>query len=462
MFTAQQGVQPTVVGIFFSALCLLFSATPCPAQQISSQPLAVNAVASTKPQSDAAKEKVLLTFPGGGKGGSPTGKLLFDSTGNLYGTTSAGGGFNTNCPNGWCGTVFELTPAVDGKWKETVLHDFSGLNKNGAVPFWGVIFDNAGNLYGTAADGGHGKCFYRGCGVAFKLTRNDSGKWQETVLYGFTGGKDGGEPGPLILDKQGNLYGVAEAGGKAGCGGFGCGVVFELTPTASGRWKQTVLYAFPGGRAGANPYGGLMFDAAGNLYGATLQGGGANGYGMIFELVPDGKGKWERKVLHFFAKTKEGVFPNGSLISDGVGNLYGTTRQGGNDTDCQGMGCGVVFELTPTARGMWKETVLHTFSGGKDGAGPADLTFDTAGDLYSTTYAGGINNCGGGSGCGVLFKLTPDANGKWRETVLYSFTGGTDGGNPASDLVFAAGGNLYGSTTAGGPQDWGVIFKVKP
>jgi uncharacterized repeat protein (TIGR03803 family) len=402
-------------------------------------------------------EKLLRTFASGKGGGSPFGKLIFDSAGNLYGTTLAGGGFNTECPNGWCGAAFELTPTSGGRWKETVLHDFT-FGKDGTEPLAGLIFDSAGNLYGTTYSGGRGNCSGR-CGVVFELTPTSGGKWQETVLYAFSGGAYGASPtGGLIFDAAGNLYGTTGSGGNRGFG-----VIFELMPISKGKWKEKVLYAFTGGKDGGQPGASLIFDAAGNLYGTASNGGGGScegGCGVVFNLVL-GDGKWREKVLHEFTGLNDGGYPNSALIFDPAGNLYGTTNMGGNRGDCQGFGCGVVFRLTPMSNGRWKATVLHTFSGGNDGAAPGtDLTFDAAGNLYGTAYDGGIGNCA--YGCGLAFKLTLTPNGKWKETVLHSFTGGNDGGNPASGLILDAKGNLYGSAYDGGADGWGVVFELTP
>jgi hypothetical protein len=445
-----------LTGIFLILITLTTNLIPGRAHGASRRPAA--GLASDDTKGDA--EKVLHTFPSGRQGGNPFGKLIFDSAGNLYGTTVAGGGFNTNCPNGWCGAVFELTPTVGGKWKEIVLHDFT-WGKNGSVPLSGLIFDSAGNLYGTTYEGGRGSCQYRACGLVFELTPTAAGKWEETVLYAFSGGDDGGNPYTgLIFDAAGNLYGTTVLGGKGGLG-----VVFELMPTSSGTWKEKVLHTFTGGRDGGQP-GGVIFDQAGNLYGdATVRGDltkcGGYGCGVVFRLTPTSHGKWKESVLHAFTDGKDGAGPSGSsLIFDSAGSLYGAT--GGDAEGCQGLGgCGLVFKLTPTSNGGWKESVLHTFTGGNDGAvSEPTLTLDSAGNVYGTAYYGGSSNCA--FGCGVAFKLTPTSNGEWNEIVLHSFTGGNDGGNPGSGLVFDSKGNLYGSTLNGGTDSWGVIFELTP
>lgn len=460
-------MKPMTMGIWLILIILLAANwIPCRAQErsIAEQLPADKAATQVDRAAAAVREKVLHTFTSGSKGGSPSGNLIFDTAGNLYGTTAAGGGFNTNCPNGWCGAVFELTPTGDGRWKEIVVHDFT-WGKNGSVPQSGLIFDSSGDLYGTTSEGGRGSCNFRACGVVFELTPIAVDEWKETVLYAFSGGDDGGSPfAGLIFDAAGNLYGTTELGGDRGLG-----VVFEMMRTSDGTWKEKVLHSFTGGKDGGLPVGGLIFDGAGSLYGTTMEGGGENcgggACGVVFQLTPSSNGKWREKVLHSFTGTIDGVFPNGSLVFDAAGNLYGTTEEGGGVVDCQGLpyGCGVVFQLTPMSNGRWTETLLHAFSGGEDGALPGpSLTLDGAGNVYGTTFGGATTDCVGGAGygCGMAFKLMRTSSGEWKEIVLYSFTGGNDGASPYSGLIFDAKGDLYGSTSWGGTTDWGVIFEL--
>jgi uncharacterized repeat protein (TIGR03803 family) len=391
---------------------------------------------------------VLHTFTGK-DGGFPSSQLIADSTGTLYGTTQQGGFLNVNCAFATCGVVFAMTRTPSGKWKESVLHAFT-LGKDGATPIAGLVLDSTGNLYGTAYNGGRGNCSRR-CGVAFVLTRTSSGKWKETVLHSFTGGEDGANPvSGLIFDTKGNLYGTTQTGGASGFG-----VVFELAPNSSGEWKERVLHAFTGGKDGGNPAASLVFDASGNLYGTTASGGRGKcqgrGCGVVFKLTPASGGNWKESVLHTFTGS-DGAYPAATLILDPTGNLYGATPLGG------AYNWGVAFKLKPDANGRWKERVLHTFTGGKDGAVPVALILDGSGNLYGTAYDGGIASCS--FGCGVVFKLTPVANGRREETVLHSFTGGNDGANPEGSLIFGAKGNLYGTTTSGGTDSWGVVFEL--
>ena len=310
---------------------------------------------------------------------------------------------------------------------ETVLHTFTG-GKDGAIGGIQLVSDSAGNLYGTTANGGNKSTSCEpytgvpGCGVVFKLARDAHGDWKETVLHTFTGGKDGALPfGGVILDSAGNLYGTATFGGNkkpANCHltGYvpGCGVVFKLTPQAHGDWKETVLHTFTGGKDGREPFAGLTFDQTGNLYGTATRGGDTHckgrtpyGCGVAFKLTPTAEGPWTEAVIHTFETTGTGGYlPYGGLTFDSAGNLYGTTYLGGdNSVSCFGApdnGCGVVYELTPRAHGPWKETVLWAFTGGTDGGIPLFyVTLDSSGNVYGTTIYGGdttANNCLGGNG----------------------------------------------------------------
>ncbi|HZW92989.1 MAG TPA: choice-of-anchor tandem repeat GloVer-containing protein [Candidatus Eremiobacteraceae bacterium] len=355
------------------------------------------------------------------------------------------------CGNG-CGTVFELTP-VSGGWQETVLHEFTG--KNGSLP-WASLVSDGTNLYGTTWQGGTlSDCGGNGCGVVFKLSPSSTG-WHETVLHIFSGGKDGANPrAGLILDASGNLYGTTSQGGiAADCGGNGCGVVFELSPFSGGGWAEKELHSFTGGSDGAQPWAGLIFDTDGNLYGTT-SAGGSSGTGVVFELKPASGGGWKEAVLHTFSSVAKGLTPAAGVIFDPHGNLYGTTSGGGITTgDCSPTGCGVVFKLSPdVSTGGWAETVIHVFQGTRDGAFPdAGVILDSAGNLYGTTQQGGLLTGGcDANRCGVVFEFSPTATG-WKETVLHDFIGtSADGALPEAGLVLdSTTGNLYGTTTEDG------------
>ena len=332
----------------------------------------------------SGQESVLYSFTGGGDGLDPHSGVIIDSAGNLYGTTVAGG-FGGLCAGDGCGVIFELSPS-DGGWTETTLYSFTGLN-DGFGPGSGLIFDTAGNLYGTAPDGGK-----KSDGVVFELSPSKNG-WRYKVIHAFTGGKDGavGSLGSLLLDAAGNLYGTTELGGA-----YGAGAVYELSPSVHGAWKTTALYEFKGMPDAASPYGGLIFDKGGNLYGTTYFGGAA-GQGAVFQLVPEPNSTWQEKVLYSFQGGTDGSFPTSTLFFDSASVLYGTTSTGGRPS-CD---CGTVFKLT-LSRGSWNEKIVHFFGKGKDGSSPNyGLTPDHAGNLYGTAPVGGTG------GQGVVFQFTP-------------------------------------------------------
>jgi uncharacterized repeat protein (TIGR03803 family) len=391
--------------------------------------------------------KVLHWFTGK-DGLNPIASLVFDGAGNLYGTTSGGGG------TGNCGTVFKLAPAGNGKWTRSVLHYFGSTGKYGCQVYAGVILDTAGNLYGTTNQNG---AF--GGGNVFELSKGGNGQWTETVLHSFSG-PDGAQPfAGVVFDAAGNLYGTTGGGGA-----FGEGTVFELTPGTKGQWSETVLYSFcsaSGCSDGSQPLASVVFDAAGNLYGTTSVGG--DNYGTVFELAPGMSGQWTETVLHSFNST-DGARPRAGLILDTAGNLYGTT--GGEDSppSCSS-GCGNVFQLLPGTQGQWTENVLYEFCSVlkcKDGANPtANLTLDAAGNLLGTTTSGGY--CGL---CGTVFQLLPNANGQWTETVLRLFGNNGGGKSPSAGVILDTAGNLYGTTVGGGIDhcagDCGVVFEITP
>jgi len=360
--------------------------------------------------------------------------------------------------------------------KERVLHAFQA-GSDGASVQSGVIADASGNLYGTTYDGGTGPCllFQQGCGTVFEVSppATKGGSWVETVLYSFQSGTDGAGPrGNLTLDKTGNLYGTTwEAGQNVTCPN--CGTVFELVrpSTPGGNWTERVLHRFTGdfggGVDGASPNGGMIFDDNGILYG-TSYGGGAQSSGTVFQLSPPSVegGDWTESVVHSFDQPTNGSFPLSSLVMDKAGNLYGTTQSGGNS---EGSGWGTVFKLSRPANlgGAWNFSVLYRFKGPPaDAAAPASgLVFDELGNLFGTTASGGSNGCkyaGGVQPCGAVFRLTPPL---WTETVLYNFAGGNDGFDPVGGLAFHNG-VLYGTTVLGGgictSGGCGTIFRLTP
>jgi uncharacterized repeat protein (TIGR03803 family) len=397
---------------------------------------------------------LLYAFTTSPVGANPVGGLISDSAGNLFGTAQDGGTANY-------GVAFKLVAQSGGSWKEIVLHTFLG-GSDGVNPSSSLVSDGAGNLYGTTGGGGSQQCSgYADCGgIAFELSPSAHG-WKESVLYRF--GKENNRglvpyipTAGLVLDSAGNLYGTTFEGGDPGCDSYGCGTVYKLSHSDGGQWQKELLHRFHGGSDGSYPRGTLVFDHFGNLYG-TAGGGGANGYGIVFKLSPDSGGKWTESVLYSFKGPAmgDGSAPFGGVIFDNSGNLYGTTFQGGNSKDCSPSGCGVAFELSPTETGPWKETVLHAFQGA-DGSNPeSTLTLDSAGNLYGC--AAPSNYLGGG----VVFELSRGSKG-WTEKVLHTFGKGFDGGAPSGPLVLDSAGNIYGATIVGGANGNGTVFELSP
>lgn len=384
----------------------------------------------------ASTEQVIYSFAGDEDGEYADTDLVVDSAGNIYGTTVQGGDFST-------GTVFELSPS-GSTWTHTVLYDFTG-GADGGQPYKGVTLDAQGNLYGTTVVGGSGGiCAEDGCGVVYKLTKSGS-TWTQTVIYNFTGGKDGYEPGAgLTFDKQGNLYGMTPVGGA-----FGAGVIYQLKPQSDGSWKFRVIHTFTGGNdGGSGSAGRLIFDSAGNIYGVATTGG-ANGDGTAFELTPNGGG-FKLKTLYSFKGQPDAGFPYGAVIFDNSGNLYGTTYyDGANDL-------GSVYKLSNSG-GVWSESVLYSFKGGKDGKSSiSNLVLDSAGNLYGTSSEGGAQ-----CSCGTIFKLT-NSGGTWKESTVYQFKGTPDSGFAYNGMVVDSKGNFYGATVHGGTANEGAIYKFTP
>ena len=411
-----------------------------------------------------ATETVLYSFQGNNNGTSdgytPTNKLLPDGAGNLYGITIEGGaGALPPNASGTPGTVFKL----DTSAHESVLYNLQGPS-SGAYPTSALVADNAGTLYGTTMAGGPDTLCGSfcgcsdGCGTVFKL---DSSGNQITLHY-FTGQNgDGAYPNSIISDGAGNFYGVTVAGGSAACW---CGTIFKVDSAGN----ESILYSFTnqngdgsGGLALPGvPAANLILESTGNLYGATLAGGGSSncstGCGTVFKLASNG----QETVLYGFSGS-DGKYPN-SLLLDKSGNLYGTTWEGGGSNNCGQRGCGTVFKIDTSGH----QTVLYNFTSSPDGALPTDLLADNSGNLYGVTMTGGTSaNCSASpfTGCGTFFKL--DSTG--HETALYSFKGvpSMDGYNPAG-LVTDAAGNFYGTTQYGGVSCAGItagcgtVFKI--
>ncbi|MGD0180018.1 MAG: choice-of-anchor tandem repeat GloVer-containing protein [Terriglobales bacterium] len=447
-------------------------------------PLLLAVLAVALPASAEWKEKVLYSFQGGVDAGSvPAGGVVFDKQGNLYVATT-GGGPKICVPFSYdCGAVYELSPpATKGDpWTATLIKMFAGEgSKDASVPSGGLIIDDAGNLYGVSGYGGTGNCVLfglAGCGTVYELSppARKGGAWTETILYSFPTAEQGYLPqGNLVFDSAGNLYGATEFGGGHGttCDPYYkyCGAVFELSPpkTKGGKWTEKTLHGFRSGTDGANPNGGLVLDSKGVIYGTSQSGGdqegecSPNGCGTVFALQPPvvKGGAWTEKVLYRF-HGEDGATPEAGVIFGRNGQLYGTAYAGANS------GYGAVFSLAdPKGGGPWKETLLFRFSDGNDGAHPdGPLIFDSSGNLHGTTNVGS-----GASLRGNVFRLkSPDrTGGAWAFSTEHGFTGIPDGENPAANLIFDKAGNLYSTTQNGGTGSGcsfigcGTVFEIKP
>ena len=374
------------------------------------------------PPALAQQETVLYNFSLNDVLGPQAG-VIFDAAGNLYGTSNR--------------SVYQLIPPQSGgSWTENTLYTVGSLMDTEG----NLVFDGAGNLYGVAISD-----------TVFELTPSATGTWTEKTLFTFspTATKGWAPYGGVIFDLAGNLYGTTAYGGIYGSQSSG-GTVFELMPQAGGTWSEKVLHSFGNGNDGHLPVSNLIFDSAGNLYGTT-QAGGANSAGTVFELMPQAGGGWKEKILHSFGGGFDGQSPRGGVILDASGNLYGTTTGGGLYNG------GTAFKLIPQVGGAWKEKLLHSFGNGSDGQSPeASLIFDNNGNLYGTTFFGGT------SGGGVAFELRPNPNGLWAEKILHNFGQGTDGSGSLGNLIFDAAGNLYGTTQGGGTSGEGTVFQITP
>jgi uncharacterized repeat protein (TIGR03803 family) len=432
----------------------------------------------------AATAKTVHEFSPLSHGAQSFANLILDPAGNLYGTTAYGGRFLE-------GTVFEMVRNEDGQWVEKVIHEFEVGTVDGQNPVDGLAIDANGNLYGITPGGGSG-----GYGVVFELSPSQSGSWTESILYNFSAGADGGEPnGSLLFDRAGNLYGTTNYGGA-----FGAGTVYELSPSSNG-WSETVLYSFTGGSDGSNPGIGVVMDAAGHLYGATqfsnvsyyddgpgvlfelspsntgwtetvlytfrsaypvsppslAMDGSGNLYGAgsqeseVFELSPSAGGQWMETFLHYFGAPGDGSRPAG-VVLDGHGNLFGTTQAGGKGLGCYN-GCGTVYELTPDGGGRWKEKILHNFRNLADGMEPqSSVVLNAAGNVFGTTWQGG-------TGFGTVFQLSTNDGEHWKKSSHYDFRG-TDGGDSKAGMTADSSGALYGTTLTGGVYGFGAVFKL--
>ncbi|MBY0522985.1 MAG: hypothetical protein K2R98_06285 [Gemmataceae bacterium] len=365
--------------------------------------------------------------------------LIEDGAGNLFGTTT--GSFLTFPPTYWPGFVFELSPAGGGNYTLTTLSSFGQFEAH--HPEASLLLDGAGNLFGTTYDGG----ISNGGGV-FELSPAGGGSYNRTTVATFDEFNGTAPQAGLVRDSSGNLFGTAAYGGPSAVGIFpGDGTVFKLTPAAGGGYDLTNLVLF-NGTNGANPFGGLVMDGSGNLFGTT-SGGGTSDDGTLFELSPAGGGAYNLTTLVNFTGTN-GANPHAGLIMDGSGNLFGTTQGGGTAG-----GYGTVFELSPTGGGGYNLVTLVSFNS-TNGAQPAGgLVEDSAGNLFGTTLAGGPANLG------TVFELSPVGGGAYSLATLVSFNS-TNGSDPVGGLIRDSSGNFFGTTAGGGPSDNGTLFELSP
>jgi len=320
-----------------------------------------------------------------------------------------------------------------------IVHEFAGGLTDGAVPNAPIVFDRAGNIYGTTSSGG----LYE-AGIVYELFQS-GGQWQEGVLYNFTGGADGKEPsGPVYLDNAGHLYGVTAEGGS-----YDRGVVYRLNLAAAP--LEAVLHSF-GGPGDGNNSSAVIGDSAGNLYGTAA--GGAYDEGIVYQLTPhNATFGWKENVLCTFTGGTDGAGPRGGVIFDASGNLYGATYTGGDVGVTCVQGCGVIYELTPQSGGNWTGTVLYPVVGTYDGISPlGPVTFDAAGNLYVPTAAGGSNNTG------TIDQLSPSNGGFWNETTLISFPN-ESGLVSNGGLVLDSQGNIYGTYNQ---DNHSAVYEVSP
>lgn len=386
-------------------------------------------------------ETILYSFTGQGDGAYPYGALIFDQAGDLYGTTQKGGTHNA-------GTVFKLTPS-NGGWTETVIYNFGSHADDGGYPQSDLVFDPSGNLYGTTVSGGR-----YDDGTVFQLSPSSNGTWTETVLYSFAccSGDAFGPVAGVYLDASGNVFGTTEWGGTGPCQGEnpGCGAFYELTKSSSG-WKEAILYNFQGTPDSALPYGDLTRDSAGNFYGTTLWGGSFEYAGSVYKLSQAADGTWSNTVI--FTQNADESGPSGEIGApalDSQGNLFISSE-------------GDAFELSPSSSGYIYADLYH-YSGGIQPANPySGLVWANPNVLYGTTSwggGGGLNQCSS-SGCGTIYKLKR-TNGVWQGSVAWRFRDSANGWYPTGNVILDKSGHLYGTTVNGGAYGYGVVYEITP
>jgi uncharacterized repeat protein (TIGR03803 family) len=397
----------------------------------------------TVAQANAQTFTVMHDFLRSGvQGYNPSGNFLLDSSGDLYGVTADGGAYSF-------GALYELLPQ-NGGWVQKVVYNFDPSKGDGIGPNGPLIMDSAGSLYGTTSSGPKYLSDILDNGVVYELERQANGSFIRKILYTFQGytknSKDGALPSAnLIFDSAGNLYGTTRYGGE-----HDWGTVFELSPSGSS-WTEKILFSFSNsGDSGCQPFGGLVFDSAGNLYGTTNECG-ANSNGNVYKLSQSG-GVWTQTPIYAFDPNNrtDGGTPYSGVVFDSAGNLYGVNELGGAN------GWGTAYELSPQEDGAWVETVLHSFGQGSDGSEPFYApVLDSAGNLYGTTVEGG-EYAGG-----TIWEISPGNGGAWTESVLYSFN--TKSGYysiPSSGVILDSLGDLYGVTNQGGTQEGGGAYEL--
>jgi uncharacterized repeat protein (TIGR03803 family) len=391
----------------------------------------------------AQTKKTIHSFQGVSEGAQPDSNLISDGTGGFYGVAPAGG---SGCDEGGCGVFFHLTQSA-GAWSETVLYAFQGSPYDGAGPNYDLIQDTAGNIYGSSLGGG---AF--GYGAVFELSppKQSGGSWTETTLYSFSDGLDGSRPeGGVTLGLNGELFGITfEGGPNDGECDFNCGVVFQLLPPAQigDPWTEVTIYNFPYPQQPGDLH--LLADSQGALFGPNTS------LGTIFKLSPNSNGTWAYTDIYKFTGGSDGIGAPVGLITDKTGTLYGTSYSSTG---------GAIYQLVPPTSGStWSIHVLYSFAAPSDGYNPAArLVFDSAGNLYGTTFSGGFFAQVCQYGCGTVFKLSPSSGGTWTETTLHKFIGGSDGNQPNARLAIS-GGVVFGTTQFGGAGGNGTVFAIRP
>ena len=390
---------------------------------------------------------VIYNFQNSPDGANPQAGVIFDAQGNLYGATQHGGALECDGLHG-CGIVFQLTPNSDGRWTENPLAQFGSPGS----PIAPVVFDRLGNLYGSAAC--TFDCFGSAGGGIYQAAHGSNGAWTINTLVDFSFANNECEDGNcgVAFDSAGRLYATSyEYQGQFG----NTGAVFYIGRRSITGWYPINIYTFRGAPDGAGPANWFSIDANDNIYGTTVHGGPVNG-GTVFMLQNVGGAQWRETQLYAFQGGSDGGGPSGGVIFDSAGNLYGTTEFGG-------LGEGTVFKLTHNSDGTWTESVLYSFHG-TDAANPAGpLVFDAAGNLWGVAGGGEFDH-------GAIFKLTPSGGGNWTESLVYSFGGALDGGQPSGGLVLDSAGNLYGTAAYGGyyptcsdsPNCGGVVYELTP